>query len=549
MALQIACSIQLVLATVHSATQLAGIQRIALGYNILQGNPREKDGSYDPGFANSIFVTNNFTENNMVTLGNGVQYAVPNGIHAESGSTCSFDSSFDVITGVESYSSILSESVSASGTFDVFNFGASTTYQHVYTSTNKNGEVMTSSSFTCSIYSAQLQGIYDYPYLDTNFYSYIIYQMPTAYDMNDAFWSDWFSRFGTHYFSAIEAGGVCGQYTSIKYYDYSSYESSNFSLTESAGFLAMEAGGVSLSTSYEQSLSKQWSQVTFNRTEFNIGGTLPSNGNSADWEKQLYTEALPIKYSLSPIYDLLNASNYDTLWRRQNLPINKTELTKKYNALRNATYNYCIMYEKQNPNMFINCKTLPPNNPEPEPSVFGGVYCSETGGYNNNYCVNPYTTIAGRHTAFNCKQGYTAVPYIEFYGEVWYYCLNPKFKKGSYYYDPMLFFGGFYTTNDNNCQYSNAFSGSCGCPSGFKAVEFGNQCDKGHHYYTSFWCYNETSWTDNGDMGIIGGFYQTGHIPINNQFTKVMSCPDGFNQFYMTYLDCDHHTGNHCERW
>eukprot|EP01084_Bolivina_argentea_P050622 93108_1 len=552
--------ISFAITTIYGAASnpLPGVQRIAQGYNIILGNPKATNGKFDPGLLNTIFNTNNFTDGNFATMAEKT-YDVPNGIHALGGDTCSKDWDFNTITGTSSYSSMLSESVSVSGFFGYGSFSASQSYQTVYETTNKHDNVMTSTQLNCSVYSAQLNGPYDFPYFDINFLDLIIYQMPTKYDPNNKtitewFNNTWFNTYGTHYISQMTAGGIAGQYASLSYYAYSSYYSSNFSIYASAEFLASEVGGVDLTTDYATSLSQKWKSVLIDFKEFSIGAALPSSGKTGDWLQSIYESPLPISLKLTPIYDLL--SNY-MLFQRQNAAISQAELQQKYIALKNATIDYCNVYAKSVPNKYINCNDLPPDNGLPGKSVFGGLYCSVESDYDGHYCNDPYTTPAGNSPgAFNCKQGYDPHPYFGWNADRWYYCLDSKCIKNGVYYDPMEFFGGIYTLRTNGdgivigCQYNNSFSlNGCSCPDGFTGYEFGRQIAGDHTDYDNFWCYNQTSWKENNNMGIIGGFIQTGHHVVINQFTLTTSCPNGFTAYFIAYWNCDAPVHGYCARY
>eukprot|EP01084_Bolivina_argentea_P155179 270436_1 len=537
---------------IHGKT-LPNIEKASLGYNIIYGNPHTT-GTADRGWFNSIFNLSVFTDGTTITLYNNT-YNVPNGMTITGESTCDMTQSYSALSGANSYSSSLQESVD----FDVkvwkAAFQGSEDYQKVARETSSSQTAYTSSCAKCGAYEVQLNAPYGIPPFTENFMEAVT-NMPLSYDQatQDYFLNFLDKYFGTHYLLRIFMGGIYGQLSEFNANSFSSFSSSNLSISMSASYSTLFASAsVSAMTNIQKQQAQDFKQSTMEQHIFQVGGDLPSDGSPITWQKSLFNEPMPMWFQLDNIYNIINSYNFPT--------VDPNVIAQKSSALHDATLDYCN--QLANTSLKIQCDGYPNDPPLPVTSIFGGIYsymdCEDSSVQSANRWINPYTG------SYNCPVGFTTKQIGEFVGYpiskqcgmvYQYLCINMSAPK---LIDPMKQFGGIYQYNTANtpkcCDNPLIPAGiDTYCPDGFKSYQIsqiatvytGNWTN--YVWGSQFWCYNTSvALVDS----IIGGFYQVGsskgNLYVNNQYTLTTTCPQGFKPFQIGSVCADNFNyGNVC---
>eukprot|EP01084_Bolivina_argentea_P193422 331838_1 len=503
---------------IYSQTTLPNINYISYGYNIIKGNPHTTANS-DIGWLHPLFSIHNFSDNNVWN-----NFIVPNGINVISASTCDGTSSYSSITGTNSYTSSLDESVSVSGGYAGAKFSASTDYQNVYKQTTSNHLVYASAYYKCAVYTASLNFPFDIPSFTANFYDEVDV-MPVQYDPNNETTVSYFYKFideyfGTHYVKKITMGGIFGQLSNMNSYNYSKYTSSDLTISVSASYSALGASAAASSmTNTSKQEANSFDSVTNHQSVFNIGGNIPSDGNWAEWQKTLISSPMPTYFELDTISNLITSQYFPDI----------EQIGLKQSALQSAISAYCSLFALYNPSLSIPCNGSAPDPALPLSSIFGGIYVSIA---DANQPPNPYTK------EFNCKYGFEPIESAVIHpaksgGSAFfpiYTCINTTQNK----HDNMNYFGGMFMnyTDPNKVPYfvPNYFTGGYSCPQGFTTQRISE--------FSTYYCYNAST---PYSSSIIGGFYAASsdsRCIINNQYTKTGSCPYGFTAYLIASFFC-----------
>lgn len=538
-------SISLGFSTSKSCNFPPNYQPAQMAYNIMKGNPHDTTQGSDPGFSHAQIF--DFQCGSSQWQG----YTIPNGTTIQSADECYMKQSVSHISGIQSYSAQLSNDVTVSteahGLLWKAQFSASTDYTTVGQQTMEDSTVIVSNYFQCGVYKLGLDTPYNGPQIDENFYQYIK-NMPTDYDSNPQFfWKFIDEDYGTHFIESITFGGKFGQNSQFTYYSYSSFTSSNLDINTAASFSTLDAGGaVDSTTDAEKNQSYAFNNATKSITQYSVGGKLPLNGSAETWQNSLFDSPMPIKITLQSIQNLLTPYLFPS--------ISENDLSKKQQALYQGLQVYCMQVAQQYNETypFVDCAGLPPDLPLPNGSIFGGIYDYSTISEYN--VANIYTGLGSCKNPVSQNKPYTIAKYamcennnlILDNSVQMDICLNISYinKTNNLLYDPMKYFGGIYTTSCYDWpQYTNIFTKNVSCPKGYKSQKIGQfvsvkndySCNDNQMYY----CYNPQT---NVANSIIGGFFQSTPSPtynVNNQYTKIPQCPDGFYQYEIAKIVAD----------
>eukprot|EP01084_Bolivina_argentea_P263806 446643_1 len=521
-----------------SEEEVPGIEYISHGYNIFFGNPHTT-GNVDSGIAGSIFDLSNISNGRTY---NG--YFIPNGVSVLGASTCVQEFTYNAVTGVNSYSSTLTESAKVD--MKVFNapFSASTEYQKVYNETTTTSSTYTSTYTQCACYSAQLQAPYALPEFGENFIG-AVKNMPLFYNNSDAanlqYFYDFFTKyFGTHYITQITMGGIFGTLSSMDSFSYSKYSSSNLDIKTSAKFSVLKVSGAASSMTKEQTQqADDFNSILISQSIFNIGGDLPTNNSAAAWQQSLSIKPMPTYYAFDTIPHLLTTLNFP----------NDENIKSKQSALQSALDDYCRLLSTNDTFGKIECSGYPPDPSIPGMSIIKGFYGSNA----NNEPSNPYTS------GYNCNEGYTPIlagNFLSPSGEYnAFYCVNTTMNK----HDALNYFGGFYEicrwTSDHKyaCQHENYFTGDCSCPVGYTQQLSGTGMSEKHSPSCMsnsaggsdaylYLCYNASVPLSKSIMGGVYGVSNNkgacGDDNKINPYTNTHSCPVGFSPYLFQFTCC-----------
>ncbi|XP_077992423.1 uncharacterized protein LOC144446518 isoform X2 [Glandiceps talaboti] len=308
----------------EEATSFPNVGYLGRGYDIFYGNPRNDDGSIDPGFRQAVI---GLTYNKVKYSPDRI-YLVPDqaDLVREMGSY--FGATTSVITSERSYRNSLSvdASVGASASFGSVSgsFSASASYKSMNQATMNSHSVFVDVIGRVIVYDARLvpfnmdvseefrQAVKNLPPLRCCIYG-------INCDEDCSMYNEFITAFGTHYTTNVLMGG-----RAVQRYQMTSESMEQIQEREvGAGFSA--SGGVSGIASFSASMSMKMSNSMRNSlstsetssTEFFLGGEAGlgdiSEGNTdsmKEWASTVFDNPVPIQYKLGAVIDLLNKENF-----------------------------------------------------------------------------------------------------------------------------------------------------------------------------------------------------------------------------------------------
>ncbi|XP_077978826.1 uncharacterized protein LOC144434246 [Glandiceps talaboti] len=307
-----------------SATSFPNVGYLGRGYDIFYGNPRNDDGSIDPGFRQAVIGLTY----NKVKYSSDRMYLVPDqaDLIREMGSY--FGAHTSIITSERSYRNSLSLDVSVGGsvTYGIGSgsFSASASYKTMNQATMNSNSVFVDIVGRVVVYDARLvpfsmdasaefrEAVKHLPPLRCCIYSVTCNVGCSLYD-------EFISAFGTHYTTNVLMGG-----RAVQRYQMNSQSMEKIQEREvGAGFSA--SGGVSGIASFSTSMSMKMTNSMKNSlstsetssTEFFLGGEAGigdisegSTDSMKEWASTVFDNPVPIKYQLGAVIDLLDQDNF-----------------------------------------------------------------------------------------------------------------------------------------------------------------------------------------------------------------------------------------------
>ncbi|XP_070539755.1 uncharacterized protein [Ptychodera flava] len=290
------------------------------GYDIFYGNPRNDDGSLDPGFRQSV-IGLTF---NRVKYSSDRKFLVPDqaDVVREMGSY--FGSSTSMITSEKSYRDSLSTEVSVggsySGLFASGSFSASASYASMKQSTMNSQSVFVDIVGRVIVYDARLvpfnmdvseefrEAVSKLPAQRCCAFSITCHPQCGLYD-------DFISAFGTHYTTSVLMGGRATQRYQMTSSSMEQHQSQDVGagFSASGGFAGVASFSASASFQMSNSMSSSLSQSSTSSKEFFLGGEAGvgeiSEGSSdsmKEWSTTVFDNPVPIQYKVTAVLDLLS---------------------------------------------------------------------------------------------------------------------------------------------------------------------------------------------------------------------------------------------------
>ncbi|XP_070566443.1 uncharacterized protein [Ptychodera flava] len=326
-------------------TSFPNIGYLGRGYDIFYGNPRNDDGSVDPGFRQAVIGLTY----NKVRLSSDRLFLMPDqaDVIREMGSH--FSSRTTIITSERSYRNSLDfdVSVGASVGIDIFSggFSASTSYHTMTQSTVNMENVYVDVTGRVIVYDARLT-----PFNTdiSNEFRDAVRNLPAiaccTYSVrchaDCGFYDDFIAGFGTHYATRVLMGGKATQRYQMTGEAMEKMQDNEFgfSFSVSAGVEGIASFSSGMSSKIANSMRQSLSQSDQSSVEFFLGGEAGvgqiSEGNSdsmKEWASTVFDNPVPIQYTLGAVVDLLTQENFP----------NDKKIETKQSVLRARYQGYC----------------------------------------------------------------------------------------------------------------------------------------------------------------------------------------------------------------
>jgi len=505
---------------VQPPQKVKNIDKVTLGYDILQGNPDSTDSSgsnMDPGFRQPVFRI--VYEDHDNTTGDG-NYYIPKGVFIDPISNCHLSFATTIIYGAESYSNSLRTIVKTDFGGWGASFKASTDYSYVEKHTSQQESVFTKSAALCEVFELTLRDYTPPPFSDDFLIG--VSRLRGSYDPQQPKnpYSKFISVFGTHFVTSVRLGGKFGQQSEISSsnWTYLTHSTLNVEVSASASAFGVSAAA-SFMTETQKEMARNFSKYISSSAVYAVGGNIPPDGKETSWGINSINDAQIVSSELTVLSELLTPDFFpdDPL------------IEEKQGNLSLALADYCNQLMKLGKLKDCSSPVDPNRNRD---SAFGGIYQVDECGTNS--VVNWMTN------SLNCPVGYESVLFStvncpsgnQCQGRQ-YYCFNSSAKA--------QFQGAYQLDERGSCHIPNYLSGvipaTCICPG--KAYLFQQIWHPALGASKIYVCLaNFVS-----GKSPIGGFFQGidemgSSGVINNPFTNAPSCPVGYKarQFGSTRL-------------
>ena len=287
-----------------NATKMHNIGYVSNGYNIYKGNPLAN--GIDPGFTRPIFQ---FKYEGKVSADG--RYELPKGVDIGPQNSCNLRVHSEEITNEKGYADKLHTYVSVSGESCGASFGFSADYQKIKQERKKKEYVHIITTGECIVYEAKLHP-YVIPALDEDFKT-SLKKLPENYThaTRDTYF-EFLDAYGTHYITEASMGSRMTTIFSLTETDRAELYSRSIDIkaAASASFFSLATVKTSAGVSKETKNTDHFHSKVKDTKEHYIGST-PSNGGVIGWTNQKINEPMPIKYSMAPLYSIINNENKD----------------------------------------------------------------------------------------------------------------------------------------------------------------------------------------------------------------------------------------------
>mmetsp|Transcript_30678 Transcript_30678/g.86098 ORF Transcript_30678/g.86098 Transcript_30678/m.86098 type:complete len:608 (-) Transcript_30678:550-2373(-) len=312
--------------TTGALSKGSGLEYMASGYDIFFGNPDPTNGAVDAGFRSQVFKLNLGSE----TTPDG-NTKVPDGMTTlNCDGSCSLTSKTLSITSMQDYYDFLSTSVSVDvGFANIAGFSASLDFQRVRQGLEDHESVYTSVIAHCCAYEAFIE-TYKPPLADENFLA-AVEMAPVDYEQ--AFYFEIIGRFGTHFLSSAQLGGMYGEeteFTRDKYNDMKATKSDWFVNAQASFVVSIKAGAAS-ETDWN---SKDFFDKYVTNTRKYTLGSAPQTWDVDNWLTDTIHKPVPTAMRLKPLSELFTTRVIPN-------EANVTKLRSKRENMERALQEYC----------------------------------------------------------------------------------------------------------------------------------------------------------------------------------------------------------------
>ena len=304
------CFFLFIIFTVHCQDKLPNIGYLGVGYDYIKASPLDQT---DNGFLTS----NIFTYQYSGKITPDGRYSIPNGVDVNAIAQCSFESSAEKITSVESLKSSFQQNVELSAQFPLFKiasatFKASGLYQRVLESTKQGEYEFTSSQAKCQVYEAGFQEFAKWNLSENLILG--IQSLPFYYSRAE--YSRFLNSVGQGFVAVMTMGGKASQINQLSKESIEQLQKDHINVqVEATATFGKWSGSLKSETDWEKEQREKFESARSWHSENWVGGEPPKTGDIRDWMLTVGHDPMPVKYTIKPIYELFTQQflpNYNT---------------------------------------------------------------------------------------------------------------------------------------------------------------------------------------------------------------------------------------------